>query len=65
MDSSRPRKSGFFSVNKRANREYTTEIILSGFLRVFFFKSFHFNGFHRKKLKIIRYDFLTGARKKI
>ena len=54
------------SVNKRAYRKQTIEIVLRGFLFVSFFKFYiGFYGFHLKKLKIIQHDFWTGARKKI
>ena len=44
----------------------TIEIELYGVLCVFFFNfTFGFHGFHLKKLKIIQYNFWTGAGKKI
>ena len=63
MDSCRPRK--YFS-KQATYRKSTIEIVLSGFCLFSFSNfTFRFDGFHRKKLKIIRYDFWPGARKKI
>ena len=54
-----------FSVNKRVCRKQTIEIVLRGFLSVFFFKFYIWlSRLSSKKVETNSIDFLTGARKK-